>query len=221
MRALALTEWLDPKHLIDVFGLLGIAVVVFAESGILLGLFLPGDSLLFTAGLLSATTGVLSFPLLLPVVFVAAAAGDSIGYTFGRRAGPALYRRKDSRLFKQDHLRRATAFYERRGGSAILLARFIPIVRTLAPIVAGATGMKYRRFVAFNLLGALLWGVGVTTAGYALGKRFPHLEKYLLPAILVIVFLSLIPPAIEILRSRRRKAAGETKAAAGNSEPLE
>ena len=203
--ALALTEWLDPKHLIETFGLLGIALIVFAESGILIGLFLPGDSLLFTAGLLAATTDLLSFPLLLPVVFLAAALGDTVGYTFGRRAGPALYRRKDSRIFKQEHLRRAKEFYERRGGSAILLARFIPIVRTLAPIVAGAAGMKYRKFV-FNLLGALIWGVGVTSPGYALGQRFPHLERYLLPAIAVIVALSLIPPAIEIFRSRRRKA---------------
>jgi membrane-associated protein len=139
-------------------------------------------------------------------VFVAAAAGASVGYTFGRRAGPALYRRKDSRIFKQEHLRRARAFYERRGGSAILLARFIPIVRTLAPIVAGAAGMRYRKFVTFNLLGALIWGVGVTSLGYALGQRFPHLERYLLPAIAVIVALSLLPPAIEIYRSRRRKA---------------
>lgn len=219
--ALALTEWLDPKHLIEAFGLLGIAVIVFAESGILIGLFLPGDSLLFTAGLLAATTDVLSFPILLPVVFVAAALGDSVGYSFGHRAGPALYRRPDSRIFKQEHLRRATEFYERRGGTAILLARFIPIVRTLAPIVAGAAGMRYRRFLAFNLLGALVWGVGVTSAGYALGQRFPHLEDYLLPGIVVIVLLSLIPPAIEVFRARRRRAARIAAARSGNTEPLE
>jgi membrane-associated protein len=204
-----LTDWIDPKYLIETFGLIGIGLIVFAESGILIGLFLPGDSLLFTAGLLAATTDLLSFPLLLPVVFVAAAAGDSVGYAFGRRAGPALYRRPNSRFFKQEHLQRATAFYERRGGSAILLARFIPIVRTLAPIVAGAAGMRYRRFLAFNVLGALVWGVGVSSLGYALGQRFPHLERYLLPAIVVIVALSLIPPAVEIIRSRRRKRAAE------------
>jgi membrane-associated protein len=226
-EALALTEWLDPKHLIETFGLIGIALIVFAESGILVGIFLPGDSLLFTAGLLSATTDVLSFPLLLPIVFVAAAAGDSVGYTFGNRAGPALYRRKDSRIFKQEHLQRAKEFYERRGGTAILLARFIPIVRTLAPIVAGAAGMRYRKFLAFNLLGALVWGVGVTSLGYALGQRFPHLEDYLLPGIVVIVLLSLIPPVIEIVRSRRRKrravesAAASAAAAPGNTESLE
>jgi membrane-associated protein len=216
----ALTEWLDPKHLIEAFGLIGIALIVFAESGILIGLFLPGDSLLFTAGLLAATTDVLSFPILVPTVFLAAALGDSVGYSFGLRAGPALYRRPNSRFFKQEHLRKAREFYERRGGSAILLARFIPIVRTLAPIVAGAAGMRYRRFVAFNLLGALIWGVGVTSAGYTLGRRFPHLERYLLPAIAIIVFLSLLPPIIELIRSRRRRAA-RISAGEGNTSPLE
>ncbi|MCA1726801.1 MAG: VTT domain-containing protein, partial [Actinobacteria bacterium] len=161
-----LTDLIDPKFLVTTFGLIGIGLAVFAESGVLIGLFLPGDSLLITAGIFAAK-GDLNLWILLPVVFLAAALGDTVGYAFGRRTGPALYRRPDSRIFKQEHLQRATAFYDRRGGSAIVLARFLPIVRTLAPIVAGATGMAYRRFVVFNLAGALLWGIGVTSLGYA------------------------------------------------------
>jgi membrane-associated protein len=214
-----LTDWIDPKFLIQTFGLIGITTIVFMESGVLIGLFLPGDSLLITAGIFAAN-GDLPMAALLPLVFVAAAAGDSVGYAFGRRAGPALYRRPNSRLFRREHLERATRFYEKRGGSAIVLARFVPIVRTLAPIVAGATGMNYRRFVSFNLIGALLWGVGVTTLGYVLGRSIPDLERYILLIIGVVVGLSLIPPVIEIVRSRRRKPVA-AEAENGNTEPLE
>ncbi len=214
-----LTDWIDPKFLVQTFGLIGITTAVFMESGVLIGLFLPGDSLLITAGIFAAN-GDLPMAALLPLVFVAAAAGDSVGYAFGRRAGPALYRRESSRFFKREHLDRATKFYERRGGTAIVLARFVPIVRTLAPIVAGATGMNYRRFVSFNLIGALLWGVGVTTLGYVLGKSIPDLERYILLIIGVVVGLSLIPPVIEVVRSRRRKRAA-VAAENGNTEPLD
>jgi len=214
-----LTDWIDPKFLIQTFGLIGITTIVFMESGVLIGLFFPGDSLLITAGIFAAN-GDLPMAALLPLVFVAAAAGDSVGYTFGRRAGPALYRRPNSRLFRRAHLERATRFYEKRGGSAIVLARFVPIVRTLAPIVAGATGMNYRRFLAFNLLGALLWGIGVTTLGYVLGRSIPDLERYILLIIGVVVGLSLIPPVIELVRSRRRKSVA-AEAENGNTEPLE
>jgi membrane-associated protein len=198
-----LGSWLDPKHLLSAFGLAGVAVIVFAESGLLIGLFLPGDSLLFTAGILAAA-GKLNLWLLLPAAFLAAAAGDSFGYAFGRRAGPALYRREDARLFRRRHLERARKFYARRGASTIVLARFIPYVRTFAPIVAGAAGMPYRRFVAFNLVGALLWGVGVAVAGYILGRTIPSIDRYLLPTIAVIVALSLLPMAWEAVRARRR-----------------
>jgi membrane-associated protein len=215
-----LTDWIDPDFLIETFGLIGIAVIVFAESGILIGLFLPGDSLLFSAGILAAADK-LNFVVLLPTVFVAAALGDSVGYAFGRRAGPALYRRPNSRFFKQEHLRRATEFYERRGGSTILLARFMPIVRTLAPIVAGATGMAYRRFLAFNLAGAFLWGVGVTTAGYTLGKAIPSIDRYLLPIIAVVIAVSLIPAIVEVVRARRRKREAMELGEAGNTQPLD
>ena len=196
-------NWLDPRHLLSAFGLAGVAAIVFAESGLLIGLFLPGDSLLFTAGILAAA-GKLNLWLLLPTAFLAAAAGDSFGYAFGRRTGPALFRRDDARLFRRRQLDRAREFYARRGASTIVLARFIPYVRTFAPIVAGAAGMPYRRFVTFNLVGALLWGVGVTVAGYTLGRTIPSIDRYLLPAIAVIVVISLVPMAWEVVRSRRR-----------------
>ncbi len=205
---MALLEWLDPKRLIEAFGLIGIGALVFAESGVLLGLFLPGDSLLFTAGILAAAD-TLPLLVLLPLVFVAAAAGDSVGYAFGRRAGPALYRRPDSRVFKQEHLQHAREFYERRGGSTILLARFIPIVRTLAPVVAGIAGMRYRRFVGFNLIGAALWGIGVTLLGYALGSVIPDIDRYLLPVIAVIVLISVTPVIREV---RKRRTSGSSAA---------
>lgn len=204
---LGLTRWIDPDHLIEAFGLIGIGVIVFAESGLLVGFFLPGDSLLFTAGVLAAA-GTLSMPVLLPLVFLAAIAGDSVGYAFGARAGRSLFARPDSRFFKREHLVRAQTFYERRGGSTIVLARFMPIVRTFAPIVAGAAGMAYKRFLAFNVLGGFLWSMGVTTAGYALGKTVPDIDRYLLPIIAGIVLVSIAPMVVEVLRARRRARAG-------------
>ena len=204
---------LDPRHLIELFGLIGIAVIVFAESGLLIGFFLPGDSLLFTAGILAAA-GHLSIGWLLPVAFVAAVVGDSVGYAIGRRAGAGLYNRPEGRLRIHTRIDQARAFYERRGGSTIILARFIPIIRTFAPVVAGAARMEYRRFLAFNVLGALLWAVGVSLAGYWLGQTIPSIDRYLLPIIAVIVLLSVTPPAIEALRARARaRAAGRRSGA--------
>lgn len=193
----------DPTSLIRAVGYVGLAVIVFAESGVLLGLFLPGDSLLFTAGLLAAK-GDLSLAVLIPLLFVAAVAGDSFGYAFGRRAGTRLFTKPDARLFKQAYVEKTQAFYARHGPKTIVLARFVPIVRTLAPILAGVGRMEYSRFVRYNLAGGLVWAAGVTTAGYVLGASIPDVDRYLLPIIAVIVFLSLLPPAIEILRERRR-----------------
>ena len=210
-----MSGWLDPEHLLDAFGLVGVGVIVFVESGLLIGLFLPGDSLLFTGGILAAA-GKLSLPLLLPVAFLAAAAGDNVGYAFGRRAGPALYQRDDARLFRRQHLERARRFYGRRGASTIVLARFIPYVRTFAPVVAGAAEMPYRRFVVFNLVGALLWGVGLPIAGYTLGRAIPSIDRYLLPAIAVIVGVSLLPLALEALRARRRGRERPSRSCAGD-----
>jgi len=197
---------LDPTTLLKTFGLLGVAAVVFAETGLLVGFFLPGDSLLFTAGVLARA---LKLPLVLlcVVAFVAAVAGDSVGYTIGHRAGAGLYRRPDGRLVTRARLEKAREFYERRGSSTIVLARFIPVIRTFAPVVAGAARMPYRRFLTYNLLGGLLWGVGVTMAGSPWATPFPSIDRYLLPIIALIVAVSLLPLAVEALKVRRQQHA--------------
>jgi membrane-associated protein len=197
----------DPRHLIETFGTLGLFVIVFAESGLLVGFFLPGDSLLFTAGLL-ASQDVLTFPVVVVGCFVAAVAGDQVGYAFGARVGPALFRRPDSRIFRQEYVEKARHFFERYGSKTIVLARFVPIVRTFAPILAGVGSMRYRVFVTYNVVGALLWAVGVTTLGYILGESIPDIDKYLLPVIAGIIVLSVLPIAIEVLRNRRRSRQG-------------
>jgi len=193
----------DPRHLIETFGTLGLFTIVFAESGLLIGFFLPGDSLLFTAGLL-ASQDILNFPVVLVGCFVAAVAGDQVGYAFGKRVGPALFRRPDSRVFKQEYVEKARHFFERYGAKTVVLARFVPVVRTFAPILAGVGTMPYRVFVTYNFVGALLWAVGVTTLGYTLGHSLPHIDRYLLPVIIGIIALSVLPVALEVLRSRRR-----------------
>ena len=193
----------DLESTLQTIGLIGLFAIVFAESGLFFGFFLPGDSLLFTAGLLSSQGHLAPLPVILVGCFVAAVAGDQIGYLFGARVGPSLFRRPDSRVFKQEYVEKARAFFERHGSKTIVLARFVPIVRTFAPILAGVGEMQYRTFVTFNLMGGLLWAVGVTTLGYVLGETAPWVEDYLLLVIAVIIALSLIPVAVEILRSRR------------------
>ncbi|MBK9181379.1 MAG: VTT domain-containing protein [Acidimicrobiales bacterium] len=197
---------LDPEELIATFGTIGLFAIIFAESGLLFGFFLPGDSLLFTAGLL-ASQGKLNFPVIVVGCFVAAVVGDQVGYVFGRKVGPALFRKPDSRLFKHENVERAQHFFDRHGSKTIVLARFVPVVRTFAPIVAGVSHMHYRTFVAFNVLGGLLWAVGVITLGYVLGETIPSIDKYLLPVIGVIILVSVLPVAFEVLRSRRRQDA--------------
>lgn len=159
-------SWLDPDHLLNTFGLPGLLLIVFAESGLLIGFFLPGDSLLFTTGLL-VTTGDLTYPLWLVCVLVALAAiiGDQVGYLFGRKVGPSLFKRPDSRLFKQENVEKAHEFFEKYGPKSLVLARFVPIVRTFTPIIAGVSRMNYRSFITFNIIGGVLWGVGVTLLG--------------------------------------------------------
>ena len=164
---------MDPKPLIEAFGTLGIFAIVFAESGLLFGFFLPGDSLLFTAGLL-ASQGTLNFPLIVTGCFVAAVVGDQVGYYIGRRAGPAIFRRPDSRFFKQKNVDRAKAYFEIHGSKTIVLARFIPIVRTFAPVVAGVAQMDYRRFVTFNVIGGFLWAVGDHDPRLRPGQHHPR-----------------------------------------------
>lgn len=205
-----LPDFLDAEHLIDAFGLLGIWAIVFAESGLFFGFFLPGDALLFTAGFLAS--GPSGFPesLHLPLVplvlgiWIAAIVGDQVGYLFGQRVGPALFRRPDSRFFKQANVDKAHEFFEKHGPKAIVLARFVPIVRTFTPITAGVSGMEYRTFVRWNVIGGTLWAFGVTFLGYFLGQ-VEVIEQNLELAILTVVAISCAPIAFELLKARREK----------------
>lgn len=198
---------LSPSHLIETFGTIGLLAVIFAESGLLIGFFLPGDSLLFTAGLL-ASQGKLNLGVVVIGCCLAAIAGDQVGYQFGSRVGPALFRREDSRLFKQEYVEQAQGYFDRYGPRTIVLARFVPIVRTFAPIVAGISSMKWRTFAAYNVVGGVAWAAGVTLAGNALGDTVPNIDKYLLPIILGVVVLSTIPVILEVARARRNAHGG-------------
>ena len=206
-------DFLDPEWLISTFGLLGILAIVFAESGLLIGFFLPGDSLLFTAGLLTADGEYITYPLWLVclLITVAAIAGDQVGYAFGKKVGPALFRRPNSRLFKQENLLKAHGFFEKYGARSIVLARFVPIVRTFTPIVAGVSGMRYRTFVVYNVIGGVLWGTGVTVLGFFLGQ-IPFVKEHIELILIGIVFISVIPIAIELLRARLAARRGTTPA---------
>jgi membrane-associated protein len=195
-----LIEQVDLVALIRTVGYAGLFAIVFAESGLLIGVFLPGDSLLFTAGFL-ASQGYLDLATVALICTVAAIAGDAAGYAFGLRVGRRLFERPDSRYFKRKYLVAAEAFYARHGAKAIVLARFIPFVRTFAPIVAGVGAMRYRRFAVYNALGGLLWGTGVTAAGYLLGNVIPDVDRYLLPVIVGIVAVSALPMLIHLVRS--------------------
>ncbi|MGC9542337.1 DedA family protein [Streptomyces sp. UG1] len=216
MTTLALgPEWLSPDYLIETFSLPGILLIVFAESGLFA--FLPGDSLLFTAGLFVAEGNYITQPLWLvcTLIVLAAVIGDQVGYMIGKFFGPKLFNRPNSRLFKQENLEKAHEFMEKYGPKAIVLARFVPIVRTFAPIVAGAGRMKYATFLTYNVVGGIAWGCGVTLAGYWLGQI--EFIKTNVEAILVlIVFVSVVPIIIEFLRERAKKkrAAAEAPAAA-------
>jgi len=197
---------MNPESLIEAFGTIGLFAIVFAESGLLVGFFLPGDSLLFTAGLL-ASKGTLNLPLIMVGCAVAAIAGDQVGYMIGRRAGPALFKRPDSRFFHKKNAERAREYFEKNGPKTIILARFIPVIRTFAPVVAGVGQMDYKKFVTFNVVGGILWGCGVTVAGYVLGEAIPDIDKWLLPIIGVIVAVSFVPVILEVLKMRRDSKA--------------
>lgn len=205
MTTLALgPSWLDPDYLLDQFGIWGLLLIVFAESGLLIGFFLPGDSLLFTAGLL-ITAGTLDFPLwgAVALICVAAILGDQAGYMFGKKVGPSLFNRPDSRLFKQENVTKAHEFFEKYGPKSLVLARFVPIVRTFTPIIAGVSGMKYRSFLTFNVIGGLLWGAGVTLLGSWLGN-IDFVKKHIEPILLLIVLISVVPIIIEFARARSK-----------------
>ncbi|MER7396631.1 VTT domain-containing protein [Streptomyces sp. NPDC000151] len=216
MNTLALgPQWLDPDYLISTFGLIGVLVIVFAESGLLIGFFLPGDSLLFTTGLL-VTAGKLDKPLWLVclLVVLAAVLGDQAGYLFGRKVGPSLFKRPDSKLFKQENVEKAHEFFEKHGPKSLILARFVPIVRTFTPIIAGVSRMNYRSFLVFNVIGGALWGAGVTLLGAALGGiEFVH--KNIEAILVLIVLISVVPIAIEYLRGRKKAKKAAAEGAAG------
>jgi len=196
---------IDLTTLIRAVGYLGVMAIVFAESGLLVGFFLPGDSLLFTAGFLASQGALQIVPLAL-LCFVAAVVGDSTGYAIGHGLGRRLYTRHDSRLFRREHLARAEEFFARHGGKAIVFARFVPVVRTFVPVVAGAGAMRYAYFLGYNILGGFLWAVGITAAGYFLGSTIPGIDRYLLPIAAAIVVLSVLPAAWQWWRARHTPA---------------
>lgn len=199
-------HWLEPETLIEAFGTLGLLAIVFIESGLLVGFFLPGDSLLFTAGLLSSEDVLPDLWILLVSVPLAAIAGDQVGYAIGRKAGPAVFNRPESRFFRHEHVERSAAFFEKYGARTIVLARFVPIVRTFAPVMAGASRMNYRTFVTYNVIGGVGWGVGVTTLGYFLGQ-VEFVKENIEFIIIGIVLLSVLPMAFELLRATRRRGS--------------
>ncbi|OHA17218.1 MAG: hypothetical protein A3C79_02750 [Candidatus Taylorbacteria bacterium RIFCSPHIGHO2_02_FULL_45_28] len=190
---------LEPKTLIMTLGTLGVIAIIFIETGLFFGFFFPGDSLLFTAGFL-ASQGYVSLAGLLIGTFLAAVIGDSFGYTFGKKVGPTLFSREDSVIFNKKHIARAQHFYEKHGKKTIILARFMPIIRTFAPIVAGIGNMRYRTFATFNIIGAFVWTWGMLWLGYGLGELIPNPDKYVIPVIIVIILLSATPTLFQILK---------------------
>ena len=192
------------ETILPAIGLLGIFAIVFAESGLLIGFFLPGDSLLFTAGFL-ASQGIFDIKALTLICFVAAVTGDSVGYTIGHKLGRKLFRKKESLFFHPDHLIRAEKFYEKYGKKTIVLARFLPVIRTFAPIIAGIGNMEYKTFLTYNIIGGFLWAVLIPITGFFLGKTVPNVDKYLLPIIIGIILLSVFPQAIHVFKSRETR----------------
>lgn len=188
--------------LVSLVGYAGLVAIVFAETGLFLGFFLPGDSLLFIAGFL-ASQGIFSLPLLIVLLWVAAVLGNIVGYEFGRRVGPRLFSREDSLLFKKAHALKAQAFYDKYGAKTLFLARFMPIVRTFAPIVAGVAQMEFRAFLFYSVTGATVWVIGLTVLGYYLGA-LPFVREHLEAMILLIIFISILPAIIEYIRERKR-----------------
>lgn len=217
LTALLAAGFLDPKEIIESmspYGEIAVILIIFAETGLLIGFFLPGDSLLFTAGLL-ANQGKLDIALLVIGVFVAAIVGDQVGYNVGRRVGPAIFRKPDARLFRQEYVEHTKQFFDKHGPKTIVLARFVPVVRTFAPVLAGVGEMRWRTFATFNVVGATVWAVGVTMAGYALSEAIgENIDRYLYPIIALIVLVSFIPPLLEWRKHRRARTAAEAEAEA-------
>jgi membrane-associated protein len=207
----------DLKAMIIAAGYLGLLAIVFAENGLFLGFFLPGDSLLFTAGFLASSAGgrVFDLPVLLPLLLVAGIAGVSVGYWFGQNFGRRLFQREDSVWFHRKHLDSAHDFYEKHGGRAIILARFLPVVRTFVPIVAGMALMTYPKFLLYNVIGGVGWVLGMTIGGYFLGSVIPDPDRYLLPIIALIIAISVAPTAVHVYRENRVQIRGLVRARLG------
>ncbi|MDP3911333.1 MAG: VTT domain-containing protein [Gemmatimonadales bacterium] len=195
----------DVRGLIQLGGLVMVCVIVYVETGLFVGFFLPGDSLLVTAGVFAAT-GDLNVVALLVGASLCAVAGDQTGYWIGRKMGAALYSRPDSRFFKRRHLEAAHTFYEKYGAKTIVLARFVPIVRTFAPAVAGAAYMSYRTFVVYNVVGGILWVWSMVLAGYLLARSIPNIDQHIHIVIVIVIVLSILPGVVEYLRARRAAA---------------
>jgi membrane-associated protein len=200
----------DLEHIIRTVGYFGMFAAVFAETGLFIGIVLPGDSLLFTAGFL-ASQDYFNIALLCFVVFCASLLGDNTGYYIGHKLGRKLFTRDESRFFNPAYPLKGQKFLNQHGGKAILLGKFMPIVRTMVPMVAGASGMNYRRFLMFNIAGGLIWAVGVTMAGYFLGSTIPGVDKYLLPIIALVIILSVAPSAIHIYRENGDQIKAELR----------
>ena len=208
-------ELLKPEILIPMVGLLGIVGIIFAETGLLVGFFLPGDSLLVSAGIFCTPfnpTGraVLSAPLLISLCIIAAIVGDTVGYWIGSKAGVRIFKREDSLFFHRKHLITSQQFYEKHGGKTLILARFMPIFRTFAPVVAGVGNMQYRRFVAYNVVGGIAWVVSMVMAGYILASVAPGVTKHIELLAIVIVFISLLPAIIPFVKSRLTRSRPST-----------
>jgi membrane-associated protein len=205
-------EWfqylMDVRGLVQTGGYVALAIIVFVETGLMIGFFLPGDSLLVTAGLFAAK-GDLDIVFLNVLLMVCAIAGDATGYYIGKKLGPALFRKEDSLLFKKKHLIATHEFYERHGGKTIIIARFVPIVRTFAPVVAGMANMTYRRFAMYNIIGGVGWVFSMTMTGYLLLKIIPNAEKHIHIIIIVVIFVSILPGIFEVLRARRGRNRAE------------
>lgn len=193
---------MNVEKIVQSGGILAVGAMVFAESGLLIGFFLPGDTLLFTAGFFAAQ-GKLPLEWLLVVVITAAIAGDSVGYSIGRRTGHRIFRKEDGLLFRREYIARAEKFYHTHGGKTIILARFVPIVRTFAPIIAGVGSMTYKRFLSFNIIGATIWGGGVIWLGAWLGSNIPNIDRFLLPAVLLATFFTFSPMILHLIKDKR------------------
>ncbi len=193
---------LDIPFIVNTFGYPGLFAIVFAETGLLFGFFLPGDSLMITAGILAAK-GLLNIFILIPLLFAAAVIGDSVGYAIGHKLGRKLFKREDSLLFHKDHLVKAKAFYDKHGGKTIIIARFMPLIRTFAPVVAGMAEMPYPLFLLYNVVGAVLWAVGLTLLGFFVGNLIP--EKYFEPLIFLVIFLSISPALYHALKTKEQR----------------